>query len=101
MGSQSSLLQGVKVTKTLLDIQASTLFRFRKESGKTLRQVSSDATVALGYLSEIERGKKAPTPEIIESLLMSYGISLDQWYREQYLTYNGKVYTPKESETNE
>ena len=31
---------------------------FRLQKGRTLRQVASKASVALGYLSEVERGQK-------------------------------------------
>ncbi|MGB3414201.1 MAG: helix-turn-helix transcriptional regulator [Microbacteriaceae bacterium] len=40
----------------------------RLQKGKTLRQVASRASVALGYLSEVERGQKEASSEIIASL---------------------------------
>ena len=40
----------------------------RQERGQTLRQVASKASVALGYLSEAERGQKEVSSEILASV---------------------------------
>ena len=37
----------------------------RLQKGQTLRQVASKASVALGYLSEVERGQKEASSEIL------------------------------------
>jgi transcriptional regulator with XRE-family HTH domain len=44
------------------------LRRVRIEQGRTLRQVSTDARVSLGYLSEIERGQKEASSELLASI---------------------------------
>jgi transcriptional regulator with XRE-family HTH domain len=41
---------------------------FRQQKGATLRQISSKASVALGYLSEVERGQKEASSEILASI---------------------------------
>jgi transcriptional regulator with XRE-family HTH domain len=41
---------------------------FRLQKGHTLRQVASKASVALGYLSEVERGQKEASSEILASV---------------------------------
>lgn len=41
---------------------------FRTQKGQTLRQVAARANVALGYLSEVERGQKEASSEILASL---------------------------------
>ncbi|MBN9173960.1 MAG: helix-turn-helix transcriptional regulator, partial [Microbacterium sp.] len=41
---------------------------FRQQKGRTLRQVASRASVALGYLSEVERGQKEASSEILASV---------------------------------
>ena len=41
---------------------------FRQQKGATLRQISSRANVALGYLSEVERGQKEASSEILASI---------------------------------
>jgi transcriptional regulator with XRE-family HTH domain len=38
------------------------------QQGRTLRQVASKASVALGYLSEVERGQKEASSEILASV---------------------------------
>ena len=40
----------------------------RLTQGKTLRDVSSDARVSLGYLSEVERGQKEASSELLASI---------------------------------
>ena len=41
------------------------LRRQRQQQGRTLRQVSASARVSLGYLSEIERGQKEASSELL------------------------------------
>jgi transcriptional regulator with XRE-family HTH domain len=40
----------------------------RMERGMTLREVSAEARVSLGYISEIERGQKEASSELLASL---------------------------------
>ena len=40
----------------------------RLQRGRTLRQVASRASVALGYLSEVERGQKEASSEILAAI---------------------------------
>lgn len=44
------------------------LRRERVERGMTLREVSAQARVSLGYISEIERGQKEASSELLASL---------------------------------
>ncbi len=44
------------------------LRRVRTEQGRTLREVSSNARVSLGYLSEIERGQKEASSELLAAI---------------------------------
>lgn len=41
---------------------------YRLQRGKTLRQVAGRANVALGYLSEIERGQKEASSEVLQAI---------------------------------
>ncbi|WP_336658603.1 helix-turn-helix domain-containing protein [Leucobacter sp. USHLN153] len=41
---------------------------FRQQKGRTLRQVAGEASVALGYLSEVERGQKEASSEILAAV---------------------------------
>lgn len=40
----------------------------RTSQGRTLREVSDSARVSLGYLSEVERGRKEPSSELLNSI---------------------------------
>ncbi|MBU6146663.1 MAG: helix-turn-helix domain-containing protein [Actinomycetales bacterium] len=48
----------------------------RIAQGRTLRQVSARACVSLGYLSEIERGVKEPSSEVLAALCRALSVSL-------------------------
>jgi len=50
----------------------------RQEAGLTLRQVSREAQVSLGYLSEIERGQKEASSELISSVCRALGLKQSQ-----------------------
>lgn len=50
----------------------------RTLQGRTLREVSSQAQVSLGYLSEVERGQKEASSELLESICSSLGVPL--WF---------------------
>ncbi|MFM5968577.1 MAG: helix-turn-helix domain-containing protein [Micrococcales bacterium] len=55
---------------------------FRQQKGRTLRQIASRASVALGYLSEVERGQKEASSEILASVADALGIPLSVIMRE-------------------
>lgn len=40
----------------------------RTSQGRTLREVSDSARVSLGYLSEVERGRKEPSSELLNAI---------------------------------
>ncbi|MGB3699256.1 MAG: helix-turn-helix transcriptional regulator [Gordonia sp. (in: high G+C Gram-positive bacteria)] len=44
------------------------LRRVRTGQGRTLREVSTNARVSLGYLSEVERGRKEASSELLASI---------------------------------
>ncbi|MFT6563444.1 MAG: transcriptional regulator with XRE-family HTH domain [Actinomycetes bacterium] len=44
------------------------LRRQRLEQGRTLREVSGEARVSLGYLSEVERGQKEASSELLAAI---------------------------------
>lgn len=48
----------------------------RMQQNLTMREVSTRAPIALGYLSEVELGKKDISSELLESVASSLGISL-------------------------
>jgi transcriptional regulator with XRE-family HTH domain len=48
----------------------------RLEQGRTLREVSKQARVSLGYLSEIERGQKEASSELLASICGALDVPL-------------------------
>jgi transcriptional regulator with XRE-family HTH domain len=54
---------------------------FRQQRGQTLRQVASKASVALGYLSEVERGQKEASSEILASVAEALDVPISTIYR--------------------
>ena len=48
----------------------------RKRQGRTLREVSRLAQVSLGYLSEVERGHKEPSSELLASICRALDATL-------------------------
>ena len=54
----------------------------RLEQGLTLRQVSAEARVSLGYISEIERGQKEASSELLSSLCEALEVPLSDVLRE-------------------
>jgi transcriptional regulator with XRE-family HTH domain len=58
------------------------LRRLRQRQGRTLRQVSADARVSLGYLSEVERGQKEPSSELLAAICGALQVPLSQVLRD-------------------
>ena len=52
------------------------LRRIRLNQGRTLRDVSKTAVVSLGYLSEIERGVKEPSSEMLAAICAALDTSV-------------------------
>ena len=50
----------------------------RLEQGLTLRQVSAEARVSLGYISEIERGQKEASSELLASICAALDVPLSE-----------------------
>ena len=50
----------------------------RMRRGMTLREVSAEARVSLGYISEIERGQKEASSELLASLCAALDVPLSE-----------------------
>lgn len=48
----------------------------RTSQNRTLRDVARQARVSLGYLSEVERGQKEASSELLNSICQALGLSL-------------------------
>lgn len=58
------------------------LRRKRQDEGRTLRQLAADARISPGYLSEIERGQKEPSSELLASICVALDMRLSELLRE-------------------
>src|SRR5215204_1088291 len=58
------------------------LRRQRQRQGRTLREVSAAARVSLGYLSEVERGQKEASSELLASICGALDVPLSIVMRE-------------------
>ena len=68
---------------TLLRTQlGNTLRGHRLRQRRTLRDVSGAARVSLGYLSEVERGQKEASSELLASLCSALDLPLSDVLRE-------------------
>ncbi|AUI52192.1 MULTISPECIES: helix-turn-helix domain-containing protein [Arthrobacter] len=54
----------------------------RQRQGRTLREVSHSARVSLGYLSEVERGQKEASSELLSSICSALDVPLSLMLRE-------------------
>jgi transcriptional regulator with XRE-family HTH domain len=54
----------------------------RQSQHRTLREVSTAANVSLGYLSEIERGQKEASSELLAAICDALGAQLSELLRE-------------------
>jgi transcriptional regulator with XRE-family HTH domain len=57
------------------------LRRRRQDQGRTLRDVSAAARVSLGYLSEIERGQKEASSELLAAICAALDVPLSTLLR--------------------
>ncbi len=65
--------------KPLLRAELGEVLRsLRQSQGRTLREVSSSAQVSLGYLSEVERGQKEASSELLEAICSALGAPM--WF---------------------
>ena len=67
------------VLRTLL---GDALRETRLRQQRTLREVSGKAQVSLGYLSEVERGQKEASSELLASICRALGVRLSDVLRE-------------------
>lgn len=59
-----------------------TLRERRLDQHRTLREVSTEAKVSLGYLSELERGQKEASSELLASICDALGVQMSDVLRD-------------------
>jgi len=66
------------MTALLREVIGDVLRRARIDQGRTLREVSDDARVSLGYLSEVERGRKEASSELLSAICGALDVPLSR-----------------------
>jgi transcriptional regulator with XRE-family HTH domain len=66
------------MTTLLREVIGDVLRRARLSQGRTLREVSDDARVSLGYLSEVERGRKEASSELLGAICGALEVPLSR-----------------------
>lgn len=64
------------MTVLLREVIGDVLRRARISQGRTLREVSDTAGVSLGYLSEVERGRKEASSELLTAICRALDVPL-------------------------
>ena len=73
--------RAVTHTVSLREALGHVLRELRTNDHKTLREVSEKAGVSLGYLSEVERGQKEASSELLSSIADALGLGVPQTLR--------------------
>ncbi len=66
----------------LRQVVGETLRGLRLRQRRTLREVSSKARVSLGYLSEVERGQKEPSSELLAAICAALDVELSELFAD-------------------
>lgn len=64
----------------LRQVVGETLRGLRLRQRRTLREVSARARVSLGYLSEVERGQKEPSSELLAAICDALDVELSELF---------------------
>src|SRR5947209_20166254 len=70
--------KGCREMAVLRHVVGETLRAVRLRQRRTLREVSAAARVSLGYLSEIERGHKEPSSELLAAICDALDVPLSE-----------------------
>ncbi len=62
----------------LREVIGDVLRQARTSQGRTLREVSNSARVSLGYLSEVERGRKEASSELLNAICTALEVPLSR-----------------------
>jgi transcriptional regulator with XRE-family HTH domain len=71
------------------------LRRARTARRRTLRDVSRRARVSLGYLSEVERGRKEPSSELLAAICEALDVALPDLLTEAAEALAGEAAVPR------
>ncbi|MGC3993580.1 MAG: helix-turn-helix transcriptional regulator [Propionicimonas sp.] len=77
------MIQEVRERPLLMrEVLGESLRELRTSSSLTLREVSGRARVSLGYLSEVERGQKEASSELLNAICTALDVPLSQVLRQ-------------------
>src|SRR5712691_7342660 len=82
VGKLGNFGEGSAAMVLLRQLLGDVLRRLRLRQGRTLREVSASARVSLGYLSEVERGQKEASSELLAAICGALNTPLSQVFRE-------------------
>ena len=74
--TRGAVLGGGDSVPVLRSVIGDELRRLRNQQERTLRDVSAAARVSLGYLSEVERGQKEASSELLNSICQALDVPL-------------------------
>ncbi|PVC99264.1 transcriptional regulator [Streptomyces sp. CS014] len=70
------LSQGLPREPLWRDLVGEVLRRERRSQGRTLKDVSEASRISMAYLSEVERGRKEASSEVLAAAAQALGLSL-------------------------
>jgi len=73
----------------------------RTAQSRTLREVSTSARVSLGYLSEVERGRKEASSELLAAICQALEVPLSQVLSDVSIALTDPAATPHEPAAGE
>ncbi len=59
---------------------AKLLTQIRAERGWSLRELAERSGLSIAYLSELERGRKLPTLEVLDRLAVAFGMTVAEFF---------------------
>jgi transcriptional regulator with XRE-family HTH domain len=84
----------------LREVLGDVLRQARINQGRTLRQVSDAARVSLGYLSEVERGRKEASSELLSAICDALDVPLSELLTDASEQLVGQESTQESTKSN-
>ena len=82
---------------TLRNIFSENLKFYRKNAGLSQQQLAEKCDIATNYLSEIERGQKFPSIELIENMSSELNIPAYLFFLDEKLNINNELFNKKKN----
>jgi len=82
---------------TLRNIFSENLKFYRKNAGLSQQQLAEKCDIATNYLSEIERGQKFPSIELIEKMSSELNIPAYLFFLDEKVNINNELFNQKKN----